>query len=114
VLELFARSGKPPQLHEISEETELAEENLRTFIAELETHDLLGSGPSADVVRYAYPFTGDQTGHHIQLRGRKLHAVMRSMRSASPQCLVRTSSLSLHAGCVVAVSKLAPPKAENH
>ena len=75
VLELFARSGKPPHLHEISEETGLAGENLRTFIAELEAHDLLGSGPSADVVRYAYPFTSDQTEHHVQLRDRKLHAV---------------------------------------
>ena len=75
VLELFARLGKPPQLHEISEETGLGGENLRTVIAELEIHDLLGGGASADVVRYAYPFTGDQTEHHVQLRGRKLHAV---------------------------------------
>jgi len=75
VLELFARSGKPPRLYEISEETGLSIEDLRTFIGELEAHDLLGSGPSADVVRYAYPFTGDQTEHRVQLRGRKLHAV---------------------------------------
>jgi hypothetical protein len=74
VLELFARSGKPPHLREISEETGLSIENLRTFIGELEAHDLLGSGPLADV-RYAYPFTGDQTEHRVQLRGRKLHAV---------------------------------------
>ena len=75
VLELFARSGKPPHLFEISEETGLSIENLRTFIGELEAHDLLGSGPSADVVRYAYPFSSDQTEHRVQLRGRKLHAV---------------------------------------
>jgi len=75
VLELFARSGKPPHLFEISEETGLSIENLRMFIGELEAHDLLGSGPSADVVRYAYPFTSDQTEHRVQLRRRKLHAV---------------------------------------
>jgi hypothetical protein len=75
VLELFARSGRPPHLDEIGEETGLAVENLRTFIAELEAHDLLGSDPSADVVRYAYPFTGDPTEHRVRLRGRQLHAV---------------------------------------
>src|SRR5215472_4867220 len=71
----FRRSGKPPHLYEISEETGLSIENSRTFIGELEAHDLLGSGPSADVVRYAYPFTGDQTEHRVRVRGRKLHAV---------------------------------------
>jgi len=39
-------------LYEISEETGLSIENLRPFIDELEAHDLLGSGPSSDVVRY--------------------------------------------------------------
>jgi hypothetical protein len=75
VLELFARSGKPPHLYQISEETGLSIESLRTFIGELEANDLLGSGPWSDVVRYAYPFTSDQTEHHVQLRDRKLHAV---------------------------------------
>jgi len=74
VLELFGRSGNPPHLHEISEETRLPVENLRTLVAELEAHDLLGRDPSADVVRYAYPFTGDQTEHRVQLRGRSVHA----------------------------------------
>src|SRR5262249_49498092 len=75
VIELFARSGKPLPLHEIREETSLTVENLRTFIGELEAHDLLGSDPSDDVVLYAYPFTSDQTEHRVQLRGRELHAV---------------------------------------
>ena len=75
VLELFARSGRPPQLHEISEQTDVPLENLRSLVAELEAHDLLGREPSADVVLFAYPFTGDQTEHRVRLRGRKLHAV---------------------------------------
>jgi hypothetical protein len=114
VLELFARSGKPPHLYEISEETGLSIENLRTFIGELEAHDLLGSGPSADVVRYAYPFTGDQTEHRVQLRGRKLHAVCAIGALGSPRCLVRTSSLSLPAVSVEPASKSALPKTESH
>jgi alkylmercury lyase len=75
VIELFARSGKPPHLHEICEETGLSEENLRTLVGELQAHDLLGSGQSDEVILYAYPFTGEQTEHRVQLRGRKLHAI---------------------------------------
>lgn len=76
VLELLARSGRPPHMHEIGKESGLSVENIRTLIAELQAHDLLGSdAPSADVILYAYPFTGEQTEHHIQLRGQNLHAV---------------------------------------
>jgi hypothetical protein len=75
VLELFARSGRPPHLHEIGEKTGLAVEDLRALVAELEVHDLLGSDPSADVILYAYPFTGDQAEHRVRLRGRRLYAV---------------------------------------
>jgi alkylmercury lyase len=76
VLELFARSGRPPGLHEISKETGLSVENIRTLVSELQAHDLLGSDASADVViLYAYPFTGEQTEHRVQLRGQRLHAV---------------------------------------
>ena len=75
VLELFARSGRPPGLREITEETGLSIENIRALVTELQAHDLLGSDASADVVLYAYPFTGEQTEHRVQLRGRWLHAV---------------------------------------
>jgi alkylmercury lyase len=54
VLELFARSGRPPGLHEISKETGLSVEDIRTLVSELQAHDLLGSDASADVILYAY------------------------------------------------------------
>jgi hypothetical protein len=75
VLELFARSGRAPSLHEIGEETGRSAENLRTLVADLQAHDLLGTNPAGDVVLYAYPFTGEQTEHRVQLHGRKLYAV---------------------------------------
>jgi alkylmercury lyase len=75
VLELFARSGRPPGLHEVGKETSLSIENIRTLVSELQAHDLLGGDASADVILYAYPFTGQKTEHSVQLRGRKLHAV---------------------------------------
>ncbi len=75
VLELFARSGRPPHLREIGKVTGLSAENLRVLVSELQAHDLLGSDASADVILYAYPFTGEQTEHRVKLRGRRLHAV---------------------------------------
>jgi hypothetical protein len=75
VLELFARFGRPPHLREIGKETGLSVENLRVLVGELQARDLLGSDTSADVILYAYPFTGQETEHRVQLRGRKFHAV---------------------------------------
>jgi alkylmercury lyase len=75
VLELFAASGRPPHLHEVGKGTGLSVENIRVLVSELQTHDLLGSDASADVILYAYPFTGEHTEHRVQLRGQRLHAV---------------------------------------
>src|SRR6516164_4156411 len=91
VLELFARSGRPPHVHEIREETGLSTENLRTLVAELEAHDLLGSDPSADSILYAYPFTGQSTEHCVEFAAAKFTPSARSMRSALLRCLVRMS-----------------------
>jgi alkylmercury lyase len=75
VLDLFARTGRPPHLHEIGKETGLPVENIRVLVSQLQAHDLLGSDESADVILYAYPLTTAQTEHRVQLGGRKLHAV---------------------------------------
>ncbi len=75
VLELFARSGRPPHLHEIGKDTGLSVENIRVLVSQLQAHDLLGRDESADVILYAYPFTGRQTEHRVQLHGRMLYAV---------------------------------------
>jgi alkylmercury lyase len=75
LLELFVRSGRPPELHEISKDTGLSVENIRTLVSELQAHDLVGSDVSADGILYAYPFTGEQTEHRVQLCGQRLHAV---------------------------------------
>jgi hypothetical protein len=75
VLELFARSGRPPRIHEIGGETGLFAEKVRALVADLQAHDLLGTNSAGDVVLYAYPFTGEQTEYRVQLHGRKLYAV---------------------------------------
>jgi alkylmercury lyase len=75
VLELFAKSARPPYLPEIARETGLSVENIRVLVSELQAYDLLGGDASADVILYAYPFTGEQTEHRVQLRGHWLHTV---------------------------------------
>jgi alkylmercury lyase len=69
VLELFARLGRPPGLHEISNETGLSVENLQTIISELQAHDLLGSDASADVILYAYSSPTDPGRRSLQHHG---------------------------------------------
>jgi alkylmercury lyase len=75
VLELFAKSGRPPGLHEVSKETGLSAENIRVLVSELQAHDLVGMDWAASAIAYAYPFSGEQTEHRVQLRHRRLHAV---------------------------------------
>lgn len=75
VFELFTRSGRPPGLHEISKETGRSVENIRTLVSELQAHDLVGTDWAASAIAYAYPFTGEQTEHRVQLRRQRLHAV---------------------------------------
>lgn len=75
VLELFAVLGRPPLLSEIGKETTISVENLRVLVSKLQAHDLLGIDEAAGTIAYAYPFTGQETEHHVQLHGRKLYAV---------------------------------------
>jgi alkylmercury lyase len=87
VLELFARSGRPPHLYEIGEQTGLPAENLRMLVADLQAHDLLGCDHSADVILYAYPFTSQHTEYRVQLFGRRLrHRCTRRCRDVSDRC----------------------------
>lgn len=74
-LELFAVLGRPPHLQEIANETGYFVENLRSLVAKLQAHDLLGIDNAAGAIAYAYPFTGQETEHRVRLRGRQLRAV---------------------------------------
>jgi hypothetical protein len=75
VLELFASTGRPPTLLEIGKALALPDEQVRAHIAELQARDLLAIDRSTVTISYAYPFTGSETEHRVELRGRKLHAL---------------------------------------
>lgn len=75
IVTLFGSLGRPPHLHEISEATGAPTDQLHEIIAELERCDLLGNDPSANRVRYAYPFTARPTEHRVRLHRHELHAL---------------------------------------
>jgi alkylmercury lyase len=75
VLELFARFGRPPSLTEIGKAIDLAPEQIRPLVSELQAHDLLGMDDTAGTVDYACPFTKQATEHRVELHGRKLNAL---------------------------------------
>ena len=75
VVSLFGSLGRPSHLAEIGEAIGVPTGQLREISAELERRDLLGTDPSADRVRYAYPFTAEPTEHRVRLHGRELHAL---------------------------------------
>jgi hypothetical protein len=75
VLELFARLGRPPSLAEIGEEIDLALDQVRAHLAELQAHDLLGTDLVTGELVYAYPVTSQVTEHRVRLHGHALHAL---------------------------------------
>jgi len=75
VLELFGRFGRPPQLSEVGQAMDLAPEQIRALVYELQARDLLGMDDAAGTIVYAYPFSGKATGHRVGLHGSKLNAL---------------------------------------
>jgi hypothetical protein len=75
VLELFGTLGRPPSLTEVADENGVPPTQVRTYLAELEAYDLLGTDSATGAIVYAYPFTGGVTEHRVELRNRTLHAL---------------------------------------
>lgn len=74
-LELFGRLGRPPSPAEIGEEIDLASDQVRAHLAELQAHDLLGANQATGEIVYVYPFTTYATEHRVNLHGHILHAL---------------------------------------
>ena len=75
VLQLFGQFGRPPHLSEVGREIGLMPEQIRLLLSELQAHDLLGMDAPARAIACAYPFTGEVTGHRVELHGHKLNAL---------------------------------------
>jgi len=75
VLTLFAEQGRPPSIAETARHTCLPAVEVRSLLLALESHDLLGMDQAAHTVIYAYPFTGQPTGHRVSFNGRMLNAL---------------------------------------
>jgi len=75
VLERFASDGRPASVQEIAERIGVPDDEARTLLADLRSHDLLGLDESATTITYAYPFANTPTEHRVQLYRRLVHAM---------------------------------------
>src|SRR6266446_8116171 len=90
VLELFARSGRPPHLHEIGKETGLSVENLQVLVAERRrmTSSEWISWPTRMLMLTRSPGRRQSTAYSFAAGN--FTPSVQSMLSASPACFVRT------------------------
>ncbi|MFG1247816.1 organomercurial lyase [Xanthobacter flavus] len=75
VLVLYAENGRSPRASEIAACSDISVERVRAVLQKLQLHDLLGLEPGTDAIRYAYPFTETQTGHHVALKSYTLNSL---------------------------------------
>jgi alkylmercury lyase len=75
VLQLYANRGRPPRPGEVAAETGVAAGRVAAPLGKLQLRDLVGFEPSSGQIQYAYPFTEATTGHAVELRGNRLHAL---------------------------------------
>lgn len=75
VLQLYADRGRPPRPSEVAAETGVDPTRVQALLRNLQLRDLIGLEPGADAIRYAYPFTEAASGHKVELRGRRIHAL---------------------------------------
>lgn len=74
-LDLYAENGRPPRVSEIAACSDISEERVRVVLHKLQLRDLVGLEPGTDAIRYAYPFTETQTGHHVALKSHTLNSL---------------------------------------
>ncbi|CAM5591435.1 MULTISPECIES: organomercurial lyase [Alphaproteobacteria] len=74
-LDLYAKNGRSPRANEIAACSDISEERVRVVLHKLQLRDLLGLEPGTDAIRYAYPFTETQTGHHVALKSHTLNSL---------------------------------------
>lgn len=74
-LDLYAENGRPPRASEIAACSDILEESVRVILHKLQLRDLVGLEPGTDAIRYAYPFTETQTGHHVELKSHTLNSL---------------------------------------
>ncbi len=74
-LELYAENGRPPRASEIAARSDISEERVRVVLHKLQLRDLVGLEPGTGAIRYAYPFTEAQTGHHVALNSHTLNSL---------------------------------------
>lgn len=75
VLRLYAERGEPPKPAEIGAETGIDADAVASLLRALRSRDLIELDPQSGCILLAYPFTQAVTGHRVELKGRRLHAL---------------------------------------
>ncbi|MBI2458556.1 MAG: alkylmercury lyase family protein [candidate division NC10 bacterium] len=76
VLRHFADTGRAPRLSELQRELQLpAEEDAAAILTRLHKADLIVFDAATTQITAAYPFSGEPTGHRVEVGNRTLHAL---------------------------------------
>ena len=76
ILWYFADTGRAPRLSELQRELQLpAEEDAAAILARLHDADLIVYDADTTRIAAAYPFSGEPTGHRVEIGDRTLHAL---------------------------------------
>lgn len=76
VLRHFADTGRAPRLSELQRELHPAlQEDAAAILTRLDAADLIVYEPATASITAAYPFSGEPTGHRVEIGDRTLHAL---------------------------------------
>ena len=104
LLRMFAREGRPPRLAEIAAETDLSPESVTAILHELEERDLIGLEPGTDTIRFAYPWSTQQTGHRVSFGAHNLWALCAIDALATAP--MYGTDVSVHSACAACADKV--------
>lgn len=75
LLKLFVRLGRPPSVRELAAQAGIPLPGVRPLLRELQDRDLVEFDETGETIIHAYPLTGRQTGHTVQMGERVLNAL---------------------------------------
>lgn len=106
ILQRFADQGHPPTRADIVAASGIVAGEIEDLLLSLRSHDLIDLDPATGDIKLAYPFTVEDTGHRVDLRGRVLHTLCAiDALGVADMCRadVTISSSCLHCGAAVRV-----------
>jgi hypothetical protein len=104
LLRLFVCVGRPPRVIEIAAESKLPALRVPEILRELERRDLIGLKPGTDLIRFAYPWTTEPSGHRVALGAHVLWALC-AIDGLAAGRMYRTDA-SIDSACTFCAAKI--------